>query len=111
MQPNITPWSVIATAGIPSSLTRRTMSGIRLAPSSKEYYVVLWRWTKDMGQFILTDEDTASPPVPGGLSGDRRAREPISYQAIGKRPLCPQWTLCVLGVEETDCYPHVWGFR
>ena len=33
----MTPWSVIAIAGIPVSTASRTISEIRLAPSSKLY--------------------------------------------------------------------------
>src|SRR6476660_4033986 len=33
---------------MPSFLTCATSSGIRLAPSSREYSLCVWRWTKDM---------------------------------------------------------------
>src|SRR5437764_5392805 len=36
-------------AGISSSAARRTIAGMRLAPSSSEYSVWLWRWTKVSG--------------------------------------------------------------
>src|SRR5260370_4410598 len=49
MAPYITPWSVRASAGISSSAARLTMAGMRLAPSSSEYSVWLWRWTKVLG--------------------------------------------------------------
>src|SRR5579863_2592182 len=49
MAPYITPWSVIASAGMSSSAARATMAGMRLAPSSSEYSVWLWRWTKVLG--------------------------------------------------------------
>ena len=40
--PNMLPWSVTATAGMPSSATRLQSSGSRFAPSRREYW--LWRW-------------------------------------------------------------------
>src|SRR5579884_3486293 len=49
MTPYITPWSVRATAGISSSAARDTSRGMRLAPSSSENSVWLWRWTKVWG--------------------------------------------------------------
>src|SRR5438270_13828866 len=52
MAPYLTPWSVRASAGISSSAARRTMAAIRLAPSSSENSVWLWRWTKLSGAFI-----------------------------------------------------------
>ena len=39
--PDITPWSVMAMAGMSSSAARRTMSLMWVAPSSKEYSVWL----------------------------------------------------------------------
>src|SRR3990172_11925516 len=48
--PYITPWSVSASAGCPSSLARATICGMRARPSSSEYSEWQWRWTKDMGQ-------------------------------------------------------------
>src|SRR5215472_2010752 len=45
----MTPWSVRPMAGISSSAARATMAGMRLAPSSSEYSVWLWRWTKLFG--------------------------------------------------------------
>src|SRR5215510_11002362 len=49
MAPYIAPWSVMARAGIPSSAARATMALIRLAPSSSENSVWLWRWTNVSG--------------------------------------------------------------
>src|SRR6185295_4019714 len=49
MAPYMTPWSVIPSAGISSSAARATKAGMRLAPSSSEYSVWLWRWTKVLG--------------------------------------------------------------
>src|SRR5438445_4677609 len=46
MAPYMTPWSVRPTAGMPSSLARANIFGIRLAPSSIEYSEWEWRWTK-----------------------------------------------------------------
>ena len=40
------PWSVIATAGMPSAATRGSSSSILFAPSSSEYCVCRCRWTK-----------------------------------------------------------------
>jgi N-acetylglutamate synthase-like GNAT family acetyltransferase len=45
----MTPWSVRAIAGISSSAALATIVGMRLAPSSSEYSVWLWRWTKVFG--------------------------------------------------------------
>ena len=42
----MTPWSVSPTAGIPSSLARANIFGMRLAPSSIEYSEWEWRCTK-----------------------------------------------------------------
>ena len=42
------PWSVTARLSMPSFLTCATSSGIRLAPSSNEYSLWVWRWTKAM---------------------------------------------------------------
>ena len=42
------PWSVTARLSMPSFLTCATSSGIRLAPSSNEYSLWVWRWTKGM---------------------------------------------------------------
>lgn len=45
--PNMLPWSVIATAGMRCS-TAASMSGLtRAAPSSMEYSLWTWRWTKE----------------------------------------------------------------
>ena len=46
------PWSVTARLSMPSFLTCATRSGIRLAPSSSEYSLWVWRWTK---RHALTD--------------------------------------------------------
>ena len=43
--PDMTPWSVTATAGMSSSAARRTMSLIWVSPSSSEYSVWLCKWT------------------------------------------------------------------
>ena len=42
----MTPWSVIAMAGMPCSAADRMSSSMRLAPSSIEYSVWVWMWTK-----------------------------------------------------------------
>src|SRR5437870_3267394 len=42
----MTPWSVRPIAGMPRSLARANIFGIRLAPSSIEYSEWEWRWTK-----------------------------------------------------------------
>src|SRR5213594_481541 len=49
MAPYMTPWSVRPIAGISSSSARWTIAPMRLAPSSSEYSVWLWRWTKVFG--------------------------------------------------------------
>src|ERR1700757_5085459 len=49
MAPYMTPWSVRPIAGISSSAARATIAWMRLAPSSSEYSVWLWRWTKVFG--------------------------------------------------------------
>ncbi|MNC93140.1 hypothetical protein D3C83_97000 [compost metagenome] len=41
------PWSVIATAGMPSAFARSTSSGIEIAPSRIEYCVCRCRCAKD----------------------------------------------------------------
>ena len=43
--PDMTPWSVTATAGMSSSAARRTMSLMWVSPSSSEYSVWLCKWT------------------------------------------------------------------
>jgi hypothetical protein len=43
---NVFAWSVRATAGIPSALTRSHSDFSRIAPSSIEYCEWTWRWTK-----------------------------------------------------------------
>src|SRR6188472_1444377 len=40
------PWSVTARLSMPSFFTWATSSGIRLAPSRREYSLCVWRWTK-----------------------------------------------------------------
>jgi hypothetical protein len=42
----MTPWSVIAQAGIPAAAAASNMSPTRLAPSSIEYSLWACRWTK-----------------------------------------------------------------
>src|SRR5260221_7046903 len=49
MAPYMTPWSVMASAGISSLAAASTSGWMRLAPSSSEYSVWLWRWTKVLG--------------------------------------------------------------
>src|SRR5207248_711534 len=59
----MTPWSVSPIAGIPSSAARDTIAGMRLAPSSSEYSVWLWRWTKVSGACgIVWILGVAAPP-------------------------------------------------
>src|ERR1043166_1350274 len=53
----MTPWSVIAMAGIPCSAAERMSSSMRLAPSNIEYSVWVWMWTKL--------SDNLPPPPPG----------------------------------------------
>src|SRR5450759_5772768 len=49
MAPYITPWSVMAKAGISSFAAVSTSAWMRLAPSSSEYSVWLCRWMKVLG--------------------------------------------------------------
>src|ERR671920_560075 len=42
------PWSVTARLSMPSFLTWLTSSGMRLAPSSSEYSLWVWRWANDI---------------------------------------------------------------
>src|SRR5690349_15976901 len=62
MAPYMTPWSVRPMAGIPSSAARATIVGMRLAPSSSEYSVWLWRWTKVSGACGIVWLGLAVPP-------------------------------------------------
>src|SRR6266513_3807550 len=58
------PWSVRPIAGISSSAARCTMAAMRLAPSSSEYSVWLWRWTKVFGACdILLAGLAETPPL------------------------------------------------
>src|SRR2546426_4120098 len=59
----MTPWSVRASAGIPSSAARPTMASIRLAPSRSENSVWLWRWTKLSGACGITLAGVAGSPT------------------------------------------------
>src|SRR5438105_1211095 len=65
--PNMLPWSVTATAFMPSRPTWSTTSSMWLAPSSRLYSVWRWRWTN-------------SPPLPmvsvPTLASARQRREP-----------------------------------
>src|SRR5579863_5144275 len=61
MAPYITPWSVIASAGMSSSAARATRAGMRLAPSSSEYSVWLWRWTNVLGACGIVLAGLADP--------------------------------------------------
>src|SRR5918994_3938004 len=45
--PNTLPWSVMATAGIPSPFAAWMSSPTRAAPSSIEYSLCTCRWTKE----------------------------------------------------------------
>src|SRR5256885_2488424 len=61
MAPYMTPWSVMPRAGISSSAARATRAGMRLAPSSSEYSVWLWRWTKVSGACGIVLAGLADP--------------------------------------------------
>src|SRR5688572_4949685 len=50
----MTPWSVIASAGICSSAALAMSPSTRLAPSSIEYSVWVWRWTKESGTRVVS---------------------------------------------------------
>src|SRR5579871_3484962 len=94
----MTPWSVRAIAGISSSAARATMAGMRLAPSSSEYSVWLWRWTKLFGACGIVLVGLAEtprlvyppgrrPPVCGrpGLDVDVRLRRVRQRHQLGGR--------------------------
>src|SRR2546429_5836758 len=51
MAPYMTPWSVMARAGISSLAAASTSGWMRLAPSSSENSVWLCRWTKVLGAY------------------------------------------------------------
>src|SRR5215510_4571053 len=61
--PYIAPWSVMARAGISSSAARATMALIRLAPSSSENSVWLWRWTNVSGACGIGVDGMAGLPI------------------------------------------------
>lgn len=44
--PNMLPWSVSASPGMPSARALSTSPGTDERPSSREYCVCTWRWTK-----------------------------------------------------------------
>ena len=60
------PWSVTARLSMPSFLTCATSSGIRLAPSSNEYSLWVWRWTKAMRYRL----PRAASSLPDGVQRD-----------------------------------------
>src|SRR5437879_2638587 len=68
----MTPWSVSASAGIPSSAALPTMASIRLAPSRSENSVWLWRWTKVSGARGIALAGVAGSPT--GIVGLRSSR-------------------------------------
>src|ERR1700686_2950362 len=89
MAPYITPWSVMASAGISSSAARLTSAGMRLAPSSSEYSVWLCRWMKVFGAcgivwlWVWRTPGIVYLALSG--AGDRRAEElPRRDQLAGR---------------------------
>src|ERR1017187_8167789 len=69
--PKILPWSVMATAGMPSSFTRWQSFSTSQAPSSREESVCRCRWTNwDMGSVepVYRNRDRGKP---GNLRGRR----------------------------------------
>src|SRR5438309_11969919 len=70
----MTPWSVIAMAGIPWAAADCMSSSIRLAPSSIEYSVCVWMWTK------LSDNLFAAP---GEGQPDENYRDVILAPVVG----------------------------
>src|SRR6478609_9700589 len=74
--PNMLPWSVTATAGIPCS-TAASMRGLtRAAPSSIEYSLCTWRWTKE------SLEGTSSPGRGCGLKSTSDLRRSQHVQRV-----------------------------
>src|SRR2546430_3274715 len=65
----MTPWSVSASAGIPSSAALSTMASIRLALLRSENSVWLWRWTKLSGARGIALAGVAGSPT--GIVGLR----------------------------------------
>ena len=68
------PWSVIATAGMPSRLASPSSSLTRAAPSSIEYSVCTWRCTNESdtrAPLVVTDASDSSRPVRQKRGGSR----------------------------------------
>src|SRR5262245_39804247 len=65
MAPNRLPWSVSATAGMPSCAARSKSGSSLIAPSRSEYWLCRWRWTKGVAGKPLLPLDGS-----GGLGGD-----------------------------------------
>src|SRR5262249_489500 len=74
----MTPWSVMATAGIPISRAERTISRTRHIPSSRLPSVWQWRWPNDM------------QGDPSSSSDSRAAGSPVG-QAIYSIPTIPDY--------------------
>src|SRR5215212_409452 len=68
MAPNMLPWSVRATAGMPMDTAVPITSSRRLAPSRRLYWLCRWRWTKSV---LLT----------GGLTG-----RDVTRRRLARRP-------------------------
>src|SRR4026209_893246 len=61
------PWPITARLSMPSFFTWATSSGIRLAPSRREYSLCVWRWTKgilSLPPLQLASHLLQRPPAP-----------------------------------------------
>src|SRR5450756_419475 len=70
--PPSVPWSVSATAGMPSSLALWTRLFTRQAPSSSEYSLWTWSWTKsEATEGSDSSTSTGRVIVQGGAAGEQ----------------------------------------
>src|SRR5437867_412945 len=59
----------MASESMPSAWTRSSRSGIRLAPSSREYSLWVWRWTNAMWSLARPRVELLEHPVEGEPPG------------------------------------------
>src|SRR5690554_5956271 len=81
--PNRKPWSVVAIAVCPSRAVSANRSSSLAAPSSIEYSVCTWRWTKSeppaaaMRTSLGRRSDTSVLRHPGARAGSGRLAQPF----------------------------------
>src|SRR5664280_2566616 len=100
------PWSVVATAGMPSWAVRARRSSIRAAPSSMEYSVWLCRCTKFSPGFGDCEDVMAENGTEAG-SGDIGHHSKPAHRPC---PACPhgQGVRQVCGVAQRTCSRPDW---